>query len=235
MLKKSNKISVASFFLIILLFVSFTGCKNENGISPVTESTVYSGNNVSVGFFTGSVDNDNVFIITEAKFVLRKLCLKASGSESIAEIKMEPFVVNLNVSPEGFITVAIATVPSANYHQLKLQLHKPNPQENISDPDFREANRSFSVVVKGTFNGVPFVFKSGVTAARGINIDNSPIFITPTTLVNFTVILNPFFWFYHDNEVMDPMNHNNRHYIEDNIRDSFKRVFRDLDMNGHPD
>jgi hypothetical protein len=148
---------------------------------------------------------------------------------------MDPFVVNLDVNARVIIA-AIAQVPSANYHHLKLQIHKPSPQEVISDPDFTESNnRRFSVVVKGYYYGVPFVFKSAMTAARGINIENSPIFITPTVLVNFTITLDPYTWFYGDGVMLDPMNGNNQNDIDNNIRDSFKRVFRDLDMNGQPD
>jgi len=230
-----NKISVVSFYLIILLLVSFIGCKNENLISPESELSKPNNNNVAVSFFSGSISDINSFNITEAKFVLRQMRLKVSEGETLADIRMEPFVVNLNLTTHAVITAAIATILSGNYHMLKLQIHKPSPQDNISDPDFMESNRSFSVVVKGFFNEEPFVFKSAITSARGIIIENSPIFIAPTVLVNFTITLNPYFWFYRSGELMNPMNQNNQHYIDDNIRDSFKRVFRDLDMNGQPD
>jgi len=234
---KCNKFKIASIYFIVIFIAVFSGCKSDNFVSPEHEKDGPNGYNVSVSVHSENTENDNnSLILTETKFVLRQMRLKESGSETTAAIRLEPFVINLNVTSEGATyTVAVATVPSANYDHLKLQIHKPSPQENIGDPDFFESNRSFSVVVRGLFNGNPFVFKSGVTAARGINIENSPIFITPTILVNFTISLNPYSWFYRNGDYMNPMQQNNEHYINNNIRDSFNRVFRDLDMNGHPD
>src|SRR4030095_5789263 len=159
---------------------------------------------------------------------LRQMRLKVSGEETLSDIRLDPFVVNVDVDGR-VIVAAIAQILSANYHHLKLQIHKPTPQDNINDPDFFDGNQSFSTVVRGYFNGVPFVFKSRMTSARGIDIENSPIFITPTVLVNFTIELNPYLWFIKNGDYMNPTSPQNQNDIDNNIRDSFRRVYRDMD------
>ncbi|HEY3250017.1 MAG TPA: hypothetical protein VGK25_02755, partial [Ignavibacteria bacterium] len=57
-----NKISVTSFWFIVLLLVSFMGCKNENGIAPASNIDKNNTDNVSVAFYSGSTGSDNTLI-----------------------------------------------------------------------------------------------------------------------------------------------------------------------------
>jgi len=232
MLKINNKIKVTAICLFVLMMASNMGCNEDNGIaSSNVPDKLFQ--NFSVSFFSESNVQDNLLIITEAKFVLRQMNLQVYNSETLNNIRMDPFVVHLDVNGRVIIA-AIANLPPGDYQRVKFQLHKPTPNENINDADFIESNRSFSVVVKGHYNSVPFIFKSAITAARGIDIENSPLFITVGGSINLTIPINPYLWFDHNGQ-LNPMDENNRHFIDKNIQDCFKRIFRDMDMNGQPD
>jgi hypothetical protein len=129
-------------------------------------------------------------------------------------------------------------VSPGSFDEIHLQIHKPSPQENISDPDFTEStSRRFSVVVKGFFNGVPFVYKSPITVSREIEFVPGPIVLTAASevVVNITISLNPVSWFDSNGVIMDPLDENNWDNIDHNIKESLKRAFRDMDLNGEPD
>ena len=215
-----------------LIIVSGAGCNDDtNSVNNVSKD-IASINNVSVGFYSENATRDNTLILTEAKFVVRQLMLKnINGSDH--NVNLGPFVVNLDLR-QDVIVVGIARIPAGDYDKIKFQIHKPNPNENIPDPDFTEGNnRRFSVVTKGSYNNVPFVFKSDVTTATSIDIENRPV--TIDQLVNITVRLDVYSWFMDNGALIDPSDENNRNIIKQNIKNSLRRAFRDANLDGEPD
>ena len=63
---------------------------------------------------------------------------------------------------------------------------------------------------------------------------NNAINISAAKL-NLTMIINKLQWFLQNGGEIDPRNPSNEDTIDDNIRNSFKNVFRDDDRNGIPD
>lgn len=223
------------FLLISALALLNAGCNNEN-TEVVTGNS--SGDNVSVGFYSENSTGDNTLEITEAKFVLKKLVLDnehGDNGDHECDVKLGPFVVYLDLTQKVGLA-ALAKIPLGIYDEIKFQVHKPSPNEGISDPDFFESNsRRFSVVVKGFFNGNPFIFKSAVTVSKEIELEGQPIIIGAIPIANLTIRLSPYIWFAHNGEILDPSNSANEHEIDQNIKNSLRRAFRDLDINGEPD
>ncbi|MCI0715715.1 MAG: hypothetical protein L0Y77_05265 [Chlorobi bacterium] len=148
-----------------------------------------------------------------------------------------PFVVYLDLT-QKVVIAAIAKVPLGNYDEIMLQVHKPSPNENIPDPEFNEGpsnHQRFSVIVRGLYNNIPFVYRSSITAARGIEFENPPVTAVADAVVNITISLNPYSWFITNSEILDPTNPDNENIIDHRIKDSFKRAFKDMDLNGEPD
>ncbi len=56
-----------------------------------------------------------------------------------------------------------------------------------------------------------------------------------TTKLNLTMIIDKLQWFLQNGGVINPRNPSNEDTIDDNIRNSFKNVFKDDDRNGIPD
>ena len=63
---------------------------------------------------------------------------------------------------------------------------------------------------------------------------NNAINISAAKL-NLTMKINKLQWFLQNGGEIDPRNPSNEDTIDDNIRNSFKNVFRDDDRNGIPD
>lgn len=231
--------SVMSVLLLVFLFISVmivtaAGCNNEN-TDGITGNN--SGDNVSVGFYSENSAGDNVLSITEAKFVLRKVVLGNEHGDNggDCDVKLGPFVVYLDMTQKVGIA-AMAKIPLGTFDEIKFQVHKPSPNEGIGDPDFFESNsRRFSVVVKGFFNGNFFVFKSDVTVAKEIEFEGQPVIIGAVPVVNLTIRLSPYLWFMQEGVLIDPLDENNKNIIDQNIKNSLRRAFRDLDLNGEPD
>ena len=231
-----NKIIVTSFALVFLMLAALAGCKNDSVTDPLSTQTDGVNGNVVVGIYAENNGNDNnTIIITHAKLIMRQLRLQTNGNEITQGIRLDPFVVYINLHPR-VMPIGIANVQPGNYHLLKLQIHKPNPHETVSDPEFLEPNGTrYSFIIQGLFNGNPFTYKSQVTAARGINIEGNPVYVVEGTTLYITLRVNPYSWFDRNGDVMNPLDEGNRHDIDNNIKESFKRAFKDMDRNGEPD
>jgi hypothetical protein len=53
--------------------------------------------------------------------------------------------------------------------------------------------------------------------------------------VNVTMTVDPSMWFQSNGQPLDPSNAGNAQTIDNNIRASFERIFKDNDRNGRPD
>jgi len=229
---KHKTLIILSFFLTFLLLILPACNDNQSGDLIGTSG---GSDNVSVGFFSEQSTGDNTLVITEAKFLIRKMTFKREEGENECDVKVGPFVVQLDLTPKVVIA-AINRIPVGNYDKVKFQIHKPSPNETISDPDFTEStSKRFSVVAKGFYNGVPFVYKSAITVERKIEFENHSVLIDAAPLVNVTLRVNPYSWFLQNGALLDPGNEQNQHEIDKNIKESLKRAFRDLNCDGEPD
>jgi len=226
----SGIFSVIFAVLFSIVIISVSGCKaDENTIMNTGQN-----DNVSVGFYSENSAGDNTLILTEAKFLLRKMMLNRDHGEG-SDVKLGPFVVALDLSQKVVLT-AITKIPPGDYDEIMFQVHKPNPNENVGDPEFTEStSKRYSVIAKGFYNGVPFVYKSAVTVAKEIEFEGPPVSVTEITVVNVTVRLNPISWFVNNGVILDPTNENNFHDIDQNIKNSLRRAFRDMNKDGEPD
>ncbi|NOS84600.1 MAG: hypothetical protein HOP31_05615 [Ignavibacteria bacterium] len=217
--------------LYILLIIFFTSCQDNQG-DVITSSA--GENNFSAGFYS-SPGGDNSLQLTEAKFVLRKLVLETENSENECDVKLGPFIIQLDMTAK-VVNAGIAKMPFGSYDEVKFQVHKPTPNDGITDPDFIESNsRRYSVVVRGYYNSVPFTYKSDLTVVKEIAFEGAPVSIGAVPLVYITIRLEPYSWFWENGVFIDPSIEGNKHIIDQNIKLSLRRAFRDMDQNGEPD
>ncbi|KXK49025.1 MAG: hypothetical protein UZ05_CHB002001956 [Chlorobi bacterium OLB5] len=224
-----NILILSITFTLFLVF--FTACQDNQSDVITTQG---SESNFSAGFFSEAA-GDNSLQLDEVKFVLRKLVLKEENHENECDVKLGPFIIQLDLSSKVVIA-GLAKLPFGSYDEVKFQVHKPTPNDGITDPDFIESNsRRYSVVVRGVYNTVPFTYKSDVTVAKEIELEGVPITVGAAPVVYLTIRLNPHLWFWENGQFIDPSIENNRHKIDHNIKQSLKRAFRDMDQNGEPD
>jgi len=172
--------------------------------------------------------------ITEVKFLLRKIDLQSEGPSE--EMCLGPLVVDISIDEFSKVyEFSYAKLVPGTYREIHFQLHKPSPNENISDPEFTEStSRRYSVIVKGFNNGEPFVYKTDVTVSKEVEFGNN-VAVPVIGSVNITIKISPYDWFMNNSLVLDPMDPASKHLIDQNIRNSFRHAFKDDDKDGMPD
>ncbi len=220
------------FFLFLFISVSlFISCK-ESSIDP------QPGDNITVSLAIDKGLNKigaDTIVLDTVKILLKDIKFRQATGDS-SNVKVGPIVVklNLNGTPTEF---AASNVLAGNYSKIKFRLHKPEDADVISDPEFKAGSSGdlrYSVIVKGKFNGLLFVYKSTKTATQDVNLKNS-VNLTNDVKTNVTLTVNVNSWFYKGTVVLDPNNAANKNDIDNNIKDSFKKAFRDSNKDGIAD
>jgi hypothetical protein len=151
-------------------------------------------------------------------------------------LKLGPLLLDPPLT-DGAETSFAAEVPVGTYTGIKLQIHRPRGSR---DQAFLAAHPEFdgvSIRVKGTFNGAPFTFDTGIEEEEEIHLA-SPVVVTDAGTTAFTLFLDVRGWFLDQSgaALVDPTAPSSgiRSLIEHNIRSSF-RAFEDADHDGHED
>lgn len=222
---------IAGISLFIIMGFIFSGCSDSNSITSPAAST----DNLSLSVKTSDVALNNPLAaiqITEAKALISEFEIESTDSTS-HEVKLTPFVVNFDLS-STIKEVLSVYIPIKTYKKVKFQIHKPEDTETPPDPEFKDGSGRYSFIVKGTYNGNAFVFKSKKSVNLVINM-NRNVNIN-TNKVNITMLINKLMWFKNGGGIeIDPRDSGNENTIDDNLRNSFKNVFKDDDRNGVDD
>lgn len=232
---KSGTISLQTIALLFISLISgiiISGCSDsDDAVSPTTGSDNIS---LSVKLSETALDNPLASIqITEAKALISEMEIEATDGMS-SEVKLQPFVIYFDLS-NGLKEVLSAYIPSKTYRKIKFQIHKPEDNETPPDPEFKEGtsgSQRYSFIIKGTYNGNPFVFKSRNTVNLVINMNGNVNF--GGGKINLTMLVNRLMWFLDNGNEIDPRESGNETKIDDNLKNSFKNVFKDDDKNGLP-
>lgn len=239
--KKNAVIRYALLISFALLTFQFTGCDTNNTNDAnltLSFNTTQGLNKVTVS----SIELDTV------KILIRDLKLE-NETESDSEhhsgmnhemrsedIKVGPFVVYLNLN--GMTTdFAVNSIPAGFYNEIKFKIHQIQGSEMPPDPEFKEGEDNslrYSVIVKGKYNNIPFVYKSRKSAQQKVELD-TPLEVVENTSTNLTITVDPYSWFMDGQTEIDPTNPANMNMIDNNIAKSFKGACRDNDHNGHHD
>jgi hypothetical protein len=210
------------------LTLIFAACSDSS-----TNPSGTNDNNVSMSVKLDEGAGDNSIVITEAKALITNVEVETEPSGVSHSVRINPFVIYFNTSG-AVITVTSGTVPPGSYSKIKFKLHKPEDWETPPDPEFKEGtsgNQRYSFIIKGLYNGNSFVYKSRKSVNLVVNFSRPVNFSNTNT--NITVLVNPLIWF--NNGSLDPRDPSNEDEIDDNIKNSFRRAFRDDDKNGIDD
>ncbi|MCI0450599.1 MAG: hypothetical protein L0Y79_12605 [Chlorobi bacterium] len=215
----------------LLLILSFSGCGEDVATPQENVDFSYQGSGDSTG------DMIDILDLNEVKILIKDIKLNvASSSEDSVNFKVGPYVLVLNLKSEVNL-VTSAYIPPGNYDKVRFMVHKLGDNETPPDPDFADANGRYSVVAKGTFNGIDFVFKSDKSAHQKLTFPAS-LFVTASGKSNITLQVKPYIWFIKNGLYLDPMNPINTADIDNNIKDNINgnfKIFVDNDRNGKPD
>jgi hypothetical protein len=181
----------------------------------------------------------NALVITSAKIMVSNLRIKGSyidttNTESDPDVdevtlKEGPFVLSLNLANDSNV-VTVNTVPAGTYYGAKFEIHKLSESEVSPDTEFVDntTGKTYTIIVQGEYNGLPFTFKSATPAKELVEFQN-PIPVTSTGFINVTFLVNPYSWFTVDDQQLNPGDPNNNEMINAQIRASFMQGYRDRD------
>lgn len=254
-----KKYIVPFFGLAISVSLVLSACNmlNSNSknttptsISFVTGSSVLPVVAPAMYGSTSSTNSTSTIVIDTAKILIRKLQFHGTNENDSSEVDFEdgnghkqglgPFVVNLNLNSATVTPVGLGNVPHGSYDGISFQIHKLTPGDTVSDPDFTSGpgeNQQYSVVVKGTYNGQAFVYKSRESYEVKISL-NPPLVVNDSLKsYNATIQVNVNSWFIDENgNTLNPTDTTttNISKIDDAISRSF-HGFDDNNENGHDD
>lgn len=235
-MKRTPKITLVLVINLVLglaTTVNFTGCDENGGItvpSGVSELTV------SVKADDNAFDDPASITISEAKVLITNVEFEkeSNGKDELHQRGPLVYVFNLN---SGVKEMGTQYLIRDNYTKIKFQIHKLEDNETPPDPEFKEgsgANQRYSFIIKGTYNGNSFIYKSKQSANIVLNFSGGTENINLKT-ANVTVVFNKLNWFKNGSTELNPNDPQNESVIDNNIKNSFKRVFRDDDKDGVPD
>lgn len=238
-IKKSKaNLSYISLMIMMVLFLMagflFGGCSDTaNPLDPNSnsdETTLSFSTIISEGI---SDNPTGTLVITEAKALITEVEVEISSTNKSWHRDM--FVINFDLNG-NLKTELTSRMPKGTFKKIKFNVHKPEDNQTPPDPEFKignSGNQRFSFIVKGTYNGTPFVYRSRKSMNIVLNFE------TVTNIVNgnsnLTMLVDKAKWFTVNGNIVDPNSSTYEDEIEDNIKSSFKRIFRDDDKNGIPD
>jgi hypothetical protein len=229
-----NKIIMKSLAIIFgaVITLNFTGCDENGGItipSGVSELTVSLKSNDNI------LDEPASVVITEAKALISNVEFEKLSNGKDELHQRGPFVIRLKL--DGTMQeMGTQYIIRDNYTKIKFQLYKPEDNETPPDPEFSEGsgiNQRFSFIIKGVYNGTNFVYKLKTAGNLIINFDKIENINLKKT--NVTVLLNKLKWFKNGSTELNPNDPQNESIIDNNIKNSFVKVFRDDNRDGAPD
>ncbi len=214
---------------LILLFVFGTGCNTNPNmiIAPPPDIDNFGVSSYSTS--DTALSDNNILVLDSAKILIKDIKLAGGGEGSFVT---GPYVVYLGLDSR-VTTIDTGYLQPGTYTVIKFEIHKPNANDPIPDPEFIDTEGTYSVIAKGRYNGLPFVYKSKRNVNEILTMPNS-IIVTETGQTNVTLKVSPYTWFIDGGAFLDPTDPSNESHIDNNIRDSFE-AFKDDDKNGIPD
>ena len=230
----NNRIRGLSLFMTIISIAAFTACdstdphSNLDGqgiIQMKAASSAASAKIQSSITPQGAVvvnDGTNQIEIREVKFFIEEFELEGTSGTADYELEdLDDFIVNLPLDGTS-ITIVQADIPTGIYDEFELDIEKPDSDINVSDFDFKDETGSYSVVVKGLFNGEEFTFRSSEDFEIDVDL-NPPLEISEVSQSTLTIeIFVPIWFMGADGMIMNPNDQNNIERIYENIEDSFE-------------
>lgn len=152
------------------------------------------------------------------------------------ELRIGPYLLDLPLDngPARSFTVDL---PAGTYREVRFKVHKASRSEDASfiaaHPEFDQR----SVRVVGTWNGVPFVFTSDVSAEQEAEF-SPPLSVDGTTGTDLTLFVDISSWFLVDGVLVDPAQANDQQPLASQVKNNIKasiRAFEDDDRDGEDD
>lgn len=213
-LKSINKTLAAAISLLIVA----TGCSisdsNKTGPKPVSVTMQITGSSSPKSMISNHVT------LTTVKLLVEEMELE-SVEEDSSDFEVENQVVELPLDGSPY-QLSTKSIDLGFYDEFELEVDGIDEDDNVNDPDFTEGSDETSIVIKGTYNGEDFTFKSEEDFELEFEF-NPPIEIKESTnTVAIDLMVDVSIWFVDSSgNELDPTDPNDHDQIEENIKNSF--------------
>jgi hypothetical protein len=152
------------------------------------------------------------------------------------ELRIGPYLLDmpLDAGPARSFTIDL---PAGTYREVKYKVHKANMTDDATflatHPEFDQR----SVRVVGTYNGIPYVFTSDVSAEQEAGF-NPPLAVDGTTATDLTLFVDLSSWFLVNGALVDPALANDQEPLASQVKNNIKasiRAFEDDNQDGEDD
>jgi len=158
--------------------------------------------------------------IQEVKFFIEEMELESIQNDSL-DFEIENFIVNLPLDGSPLVLIE-QEIPAGIYDEFELEIEKPDDDVVVNDPDFRDETGSYSVVIKGLYEGEEFIFRSREDFEIDIDL-NPPLELGEGGNSVLIISVDVASWFKgSDGEDLDPKDPTNTERINVNIETSFE-------------
>lgn len=219
-----SKSASHTFTALIALLLITAGCSINNddssGPKPVAVNMQVASATAPKAF-APVTSNSGMAAITSVKLLVEELELE-SVVDDYTDFEVENQVIELPLDGSPF-QLSTANIASGLYDELEMEVDGIDEDDEVNDPDFTEGSDETSIVVKGTYEGQEFTYKSEEDFELEFEF-NPPIEIDANTNsvdINLMVDVNSWFVDGSGND-LDPTDPNNREQIDQNIENSFE-------------
>ena len=218
--------------ILFSLFLINTGCdiadSEENTPNSVAVKMRLVNNSQLAPKANNGVKIQAIDELTEIKLLVEELELESAFDDDSLDYEVENLVVNLPVDGSEF-ELASATIPVGTYDDFEIEIENDDA-DNIDDPDFRDGDEEYSIIIRGIFNGEEFTYRSEEDFEIEMDL-NPPLEVNETrSSLAVAININPNGWFTdHSGNPLDPNDPSNQDTIDENIENSFEAELDDDD------
>jgi hypothetical protein len=200
----------------------FTGCDTtETGLDDTTTLSIQmrAAPNADQARQINTANQASAAIVQEVKLFVEELEL--DGTNGTRDFELEDFIINLPV--DGSPVVLIETeIPAGLYDEFEFEIEDPGDDIEIDDPDLRDETGSYSLVVKGTYDGEEFRFRTDEEIEVEFDL-SPPLEIAEGDNAALIISVDVASWFIGpDGEELDPNDPGNEETIISNIKNSIR-------------
>ncbi|NBC65673.1 MAG: hypothetical protein GVY07_08495 [Bacteroidetes bacterium] len=210
-------------FLLLFASALLAGCDvtstSDSSPSEVqVQMQVNTGQTTAKSSASGSANQASA-IINSVKLYIDEMELESTGEDSL-DFEIEDVIVDLPLDGSPLVLTQ-QLIPSGLYDEFELEVETPDEEVPVNDTDFRDSTGDYSVVVRGTFSGEDFMFRSEEDFELELDL-NPALEITENDGSTLVVNVNVSDWFTGSaGEDLDPNDPSNLEQINENIEASF--------------
>ncbi|MCH2449796.1 MAG: hypothetical protein MK198_06570 [Gracilimonas sp.] len=163
----------------------------------------------------------NLDSLTEIKLLVEELELESVSDDS-ADFEVGNLIINLPLDGSP-IQLTSQIIPNGIYDEFEMEIENEDDGSSVSDPDFNENGNSYSVVIRGSYDGEEFLFRSDKDFEIEMELNPAIEISDNTSSTAVSINIDPTGWFVDSQgNPLDPSDPANKELIENNIENSFE-------------